>query len=1193
MKKALYALSILFVAAAVVGLACTRLPASRTAAADDLFGEFPVDVPKTIHFSGAVDSDDDGKPARDREREILDQVRDWCLLTVISSSGLTPRAIAESVYDLPAVRHEDMRRVANFEYGETRSRMLNETDVVAVIPASTEEVRRDNLAHIVDEQRKNLGHKPHELLVFEYSLDLAHHSATITRRKPVSGTDVFTPAYGYQEIEVTNLDQFNHFLGSIDDLTYASKQRGKLVLAGRHYLRPLGPQDQPWGHIGAEEVAAIWRGQQGLAEYQGCGFSLDPHVDFGAVSKSFDSDFAPLLNRIDPAITLQARAAMNEKADEPEQREQKEAHFINTLSAACSMSSSAEKECLEGISELIWDHSFQAARYEGKGVAGTEVGMVLFYTDLIMKLWSFDLAGSAPGHSGVAGFPIKTAMRVPPIFKSELDRAPATRLWLGPLNSGFQVADQRHSLLFARNSTRVFARPHNFLTNQDQTDILEPNIYNRTFINWWNDHYEEIARYEPQYERLNQIVKWSIVISWLDLDRNDKLLGFLAQDAPQPVTVRRDHYFEQWAKAHPEARFTDWNKIHFDSQADARGENESLPILRSELFPAFGTVMGWKGGVSLASRNAVEEAAVAAERLDALPPTARRAGVDALRSDLAAGRLRTVTATEYNFKPIVDEAMSVLAKPRPGVRLSDTYGAFENAGFNRTIRSSSDGLLMRTQIQTDHVLGDFGDLRIVKNQRGFDVAWESREIDLGQSLARRLSTARDPMQVLTADSRVESMVNIDGGQVWIIKVRGSDRWIKFSRATSSDTEIPKGFHARVAGFGDDAQAVDVAWLDGPGMRAELPDVGYIEIVPADARNTGEALHCCSRTPPAGAQQTVLTRDGAQIAGLRDTAGNSYFRLSDLPAAVRANPSRLFPRLLSSDELQLLQSMNSGEYRELANQLAKDPAQFRAGMNHILDEELGYNRLLMQRQQFAQAMAHMDDLINIHGHLPELTYHRALLQVASNDADGASAALNATFRRPISNQKQFFDEVDYRIQIARTPDEARSAARIGEFAAWNQLPNRSGEVVAIVKNGRLELALNTNHLPKGRALSAAEADVALGRSKTLYLADSPLTSNLDPAIPFQQASLRQLIATGKVTIHELRMADVSQFHPVSLQEVATGKSWHLPGDVGAWRPTVRGTEHLFHSHSCDDRNDPECNHVYLVTPTEQITTTAAM
>jgi hypothetical protein len=1149
MKKSLTISSAVLIAVGLLCIIAVYMPVQKPDDKGRLsFNSFPLNQPRTISFSASEDEVFTGRSplAKDKERGRLDQLRDWCLLTIISESGLPPKEIAEAVYDLPAIRQETLRRVANFEYGETRSRVISDGKVVALVPSGdTDDAQasarlRDNLARIADEQRKNLGDIPSEVFVFEYEILPGANEARITRRDSVPGKELFTPFYGYHESDISNVQDLRAFMDATDDLTYAHKSSLGLRVGGRKHLREPDNGEMPYGRIGIEEVAAIWRGQQGLKEYQGCGFSLDPRLDMQKMSAAFESLIAPYIMPHNYALVTQARQILARKPGTPEEARVNQYQFAATLRQFCVNSPNPES-CSQWMKELFLENSYQAARYEGQHLAGTEVGMVLFYTDLLMKLWSFDLADSSPGHDRIPDFPTTTEMQFSNIFKSELETAPETRLWLGPLTAGFQVADERSSLLFARNATRIFAHANDIMTGEDQMDVPEPNIFDRTFINWWNDHYEEIARYEPQYERLNVILKWSVLINWLDEPEQQKMLGFLGDDTPNPIQVTRTNYFTQWKDQHPELRFRRWDQLNFDKQADSRGENESLDIVKSKLFPAFGEKVQWEGGVSLADKVAIREAETATEGLLDVAPAARRAGIDSLHSDLAAGRLRTLEATEFNFKNFSEEAVSTLAKAKPSAKLTDAFGELENVGIDRTIRSTSDGFLMRTRAEGEKVLGDLGDLRIIRNSDGFEVSWQSRDIDSGLSLGRKLSESRSPLETLSSEHGVEASISINGGKAYLVKMQDADRWVKFATAESDSMSVGKGFQARVSGIGDNARPIEVGWLDEDAVSHELGADGYLKISPAKNESEGIVMECCERTPPSGAREFYVEREEIKVAAYRDDAEQIYIRTSDIPAKFRSDPIQLAEQRLSSDDLRFARDFESGHYRQLAEELTRDPTAFQSRLDRIIAEGIERNNQLIAHQQFEEALEQTQRLIEVHGPIPELTYRQALLEARAGDAEKVADSLNRSFARPVRDAEKFLDEVEFRLQNVTGFEERFNLRRIEDFADWNTYNQKSGTVVSFARDGKLHLEWRVGQLPEGQTVGAEELNEALSRGAPIYLPDKPGFANLDVYTPQGGASLHQL---PSFQVTKIPLADVRHFQPTLMQELNTGSKWYL-------------------------------------------------
>ena len=75
------------------------------------------------------------------------------------------------LFDLPPIRRGVLVPVASFENGETRSRVIGESEVLALIPAGDEARRAGDLAHVADEHRKNLGEIPRTVHVVRLPRD--------------------------------------------------------------------------------------------------------------------------------------------------------------------------------------------------------------------------------------------------------------------------------------------------------------------------------------------------------------------------------------------------------------------------------------------------------------------------------------------------------------------------------------------------------------------------------------------------------------------------------------------------------------------------------------------------------------------------------------------------------------------------------------------------------------------------------------------------------------------------------------------------------------------------------------------------------------------------------------------------------------------------------------------------------------
>ena len=554
MKNIINLLSILGIVAApctIAHLYFQETPASQVAEA------FPLSKTRFVDFRTDKDSLE-----RLTEREQMDQLRDWLLFTVVSNKGLSTSELNHSLYDLPTVRYGYMKPVSNFEYGETRSLYIGKGKVVALLPKDrSQQERMDDLAHIVDKHRKDTGKIPTTVEVFDYEINREKQLGLLTQREVLEAQTLFTEEYGYYEAKIKNLDDLQQFMNQVNDVTFAQVKGSALILGGRKIL------SRNYQGIRVEDVAAIWQSEKNiqveLAQFEarwqeklnalpptqheqarqqaqeearklqlvdGSGFSLDPSYDYRSF-ENFLIEAEPIFQSLttgdSPAITQQdieqAKRGLAENNEVP---------YLLLANKLAKSENPVVAELGEAAEAEVRRYMFQAARYDGD-LQGTEVGMVLFYTDLLAKLWALDYLSSTPDQY-IQDFHSLTNVKVSSIYQQEERELPSTRLWFGIQDKGFQVADQGKSMLFARNATRIYAASSNPLQPGVETAA---SASSEAFLGWWNDHYEEVAQYEPEYERLNEIMKWSLLIGWLNESDHGDILDFL-QGVTQNVLLR-------------------------------------------------------------------------------------------------------------------------------------------------------------------------------------------------------------------------------------------------------------------------------------------------------------------------------------------------------------------------------------------------------------------------------------------------------------------------------------------------------------------------------------------------------------------------------------------------------------------------------------------------------------------------------
>ncbi|MDQ1350493.1 MAG: hypothetical protein QG657_795, partial [Acidobacteriota bacterium] len=533
------------------------------------------------------------------EREQMDQVRDWLLLGVLFNSGLDASSVNKITFDMPTNRYGYMKNISNLEYGETRSKFIGNGEIVALIPPCSKEEYQDYMAHIADEHRKNLDEIPKRIYVFQYEIDLDNNFALITRQEDQDGRMLFTEGAGYLEKKIDSLESLNNFMSRVDDITFARVEADDKLVVGGRKLR-----SRSYGRINVEDIAAIWQAEFQLEEQKKAfedkwkyktyrfeserealiqqmkneyielklpdhiGFSLDPEYNYPAIAR-FIRKNSKFLDKTFSEYGADTTAILSglEKNDE--------GPLFDALQKI-----DAKDEHLSGDLSFIFSQlGNQKARYDGN-LKGTEVGMHLFYTDLLAKLWAvIDFNFSAP-LVNIPNFVSQPYVKVATIYQEESKRFNSCRFWFGPDNNKFQFAGDKNKVLFARNVSQIYAASSNSIYPGKE---VPASAFWETSLNWWNNHFEEVAKYEAEYERLNEILKWSVVTSWLSSENKSNLLRFLGT-----VKVKRDNWFPDWVRSKKDLKFNQWDLIKFYPKNFMGSETEKMPILSSFYFMEFG-----------------------------------------------------------------------------------------------------------------------------------------------------------------------------------------------------------------------------------------------------------------------------------------------------------------------------------------------------------------------------------------------------------------------------------------------------------------------------------------------------------------------------------------------------------------------------------------------------------------------------
>jgi hypothetical protein len=1109
------------------------------------FPGLPLEQPRVVDFEAFDGETDDPVGFRNASywngyvtgatgnRERLDQYRDWLLMAALSATDLDPDAINKVLFDLPPIRRGVLTAVASFEYGETRSRVIGEGEVLALIPARSEPERTEDLAHVADEHRKNLGEIPRTIDVVEYRIEPGAETATLTRVRSVPGTSLFTEAAGYVEADVVDLPGFTAFMGRINDVTYVKRIPGGLRLGGRMLRGYRG--------IGVEEVAAIWQTERaqrtGTARETGTGFSLDPELEFYQLylkSPGIER-FLAKLNEAGPngrspvtqdEIEAISRGFLSHDAQP----------YLTVTDKLCAIQT-VPKRCSQVLRDLLLQNRHQKARYDGD-LRGTEVGMVFFYTDLLMKLWGLDFQYSNPARR-IEGFPNRLEMKVAAVYRDEVDRFPETRLWLGSLDQGFQIGPDRQEILLSRIGTRVFAVPHDFFSNSDVSDVVEPHVYLRVLIKWWNAHFEEVARFEQEYQRLNELIKWTQIIGWLNGDSEGDRASFL-----QNVTVTHDRYFPTWARRNHTLTYSNWDAIGFLPRGTTPDSTEALVMLSSRQHDHFGKPIAWTGGVSGARAEQIASRVGLRRELGAL---SRRAGLEYGSSEPSL--LTTLEKVEYRFEEVAGRFETVASAPTTQ-RLRGLTGELRATPITRSVSRGGSETVLKA------MTGDapIGDLHIARSSRGFRIAWASREVDASHAIARRVSMAEFPGEALRADPRVDQVLELPGGDEFLVKAKGANGWTQMKVSPTESSDLTEGYASRISGFGPDARSIDVAFRTEQEVTTLIPRAGFIEVAPPTPGAATRIRFLSDASP--GGTEVRLQFEGRPIAASVDPrSGAVLARLEDLPQPLLSRPGSLLdlavhPPAQPDEFFQVRGALERGDGETLARAIAADPDGARTALSQLRSRQIAHYEELIKSGRFEEATAELRVMLAEYGDVPELLLRDALAQLERGELGRAITLAETGARGRIQGLDGFFEEIRYRIALGGSAGKENLEA-VGNYVKWSQKAGKTrkpglGAMRLEQAGNRVTLRFETDRLS---TQAATWAEVAEHPDALVYIQDTPGLNGIDFS-PTSQSSVEALIAAGEIDIRRAAQSPLAEYRPSVLFEKETGTRFRIHESRGA-------------------------------------------
>jgi hypothetical protein len=1197
MKTTIRILSIIAIMGAVIQLGIVLLidsPAPHSSFAADLFPGFPPGHEKKVEFNWGG-----GTTRHLNERQRKDQALDWLVLGLLSESGVQRDKLDKLAFDLPPVRVGYLAPIAQFEFGGSRTRFLGDGRVLALIPKQDLNQKLVTLEHIADEQRKNTGQIPNALIVFQYDLSPDWDAAHITRLPDVTGSSLYTGEGGYKEKQIQNGADLTNFLQSTNDITYSNFQNGTLTIGGRSL-------PGRFRSLTMEDVAALWQSERSikaireklaafnskwvyqpyrtesgkklleelykkeLAELQAeipvsrqvksSGFSLDPTLDYAAIGA--------FIEKISGALSEDATSEQLNKIIE-RLRGKDEGPLYDLLDQMNNSKDEVTKFRAKLLNAVLEKYKFQQARYDGD-LRGTEVGMTLFYTDLLAKLKAIEFWEEAP----INDFVPLTRVRLSNIYREELEAYSNTRLWFGPLDEGYQNTGDR--LLFARNATRIYAASSNPFTPGKEA---QPNAESALFLGWWNDHYEEVAQYETEYERLNQIMKWSLLITWLNEKDVTEKLGFL-----QEVRVSHSAWFPDWVHHHPELRYQNWSRVHFNAPGYKGASTETLPLLYSASYRSMGRKYHLSGGVSLASEDAIRAKAVLPKSTGGAEEFSFRSGID--YSHFESGETKSLTMldkTEHVFNEQAHGVFDTISKAAPGAKFRGLDAELANLQIERKYVQAGSDLNIDVKIGDQH-FGEFSTQTAGDTLRvGFQELEMDRAHDLAEEISSALARNRPADALLTQNPRIELAIALDCDGCYAVKLRGTDRWLKLAKDDNPTIALKDGWQARVSALdNDNAPTVNIAFVDQRTLVEDLRSQKFLVVANDQQGSSGMPLRVANKGPPGGSPPDHVRIGGADFEGRRAPDGTLYVGVDKLKPLLDDNPVRLASLFGGEDRpaQQLISKIQSEDYRSAADQIAADPVNVKHQMNQLADKTASDLEQALAKGLDAVATRDAGLLSQIRPGA-DLLAKKSIAEL-SLDPGRAVESIRQSLRSPLQSPDSIFRIVDSRLSSGTLlPGEQQDLVQIASVLDLNNVQraaNLDGHLVPFLTDqGRVAFDVELVEQVKGTSVVSAEEAARSGGP--LYVLDGPGLNTNDWIIRIHHV-VDETVARDLGSAVKLPRWDLAHVQPDAIQ-TPDGRRWIRVNEATA--PLRNGGYQRLPSNGrCDPQIDATCDrYPYLV------------
>ena len=703
-----------------------------------------------ISYAGAASRLDGMEPT-----EAEEQLRDWTRIGLAWMLGFDTAQLRDAFYDTAPVRDPAFNDLAEQPTGPGRSLYDGRGVLHVLVPHDDPHAAR-TIGLLVDDFRADAGIDADRVAIHRYQHHPETRTIALTSEPPVPTAEARS-AYGYVEMRVDQADGLTAFLAQTQHLSLLEARGSEIWAGGWRWPGTPGAQ------LTHEDISVLQRAYVGSASVAPeflPGFSLDPGppetaADLLAVAPGMSPQLA------DRLAAGEFPAGLDEVI--------RDALFHGDPVPAGSGLPTDRIQLWALRTLLLGGATYGQATYYGR-LEGTEVGMTLFYTDYIAKDWSSG-AGEGVPTDAVGGFLPDSQAVVPwghcPGLEDPLSES--GRLWFGQSDAGFTLDGD--SVLIGAQATRLFSRSGEIGAE------VEPSYGSGRGLRWWDQHYQAVADYEPQYHRLDQIMRWSGAIEWL-ATQSGAVLPQLGDDQ-----IRSDLRFQDWYAANNDLR--ERSPIVFVQPPSAT--QEAVLTQPSETFDTCG-YLGINGGVSLANRGA--RTGGQAFRAD-LDPAVNRSGLLTSATDPTTGTLRIETKAIDDAGQVTDSVARTLSQP------SDGRAVVLVNGSGRRVASFGGLRISRAQTATR----DF-ELRLEAGAGSLAQRVDFQGLELGELITRRIDVSSATIQWRSgaldrAGRALRSM---------------QDRW------ASGRGSGPGGPPAGEPPAGEPPDGVLYAFDDGPGRR---------------------------------------------------------------------------------------------------------------------------------------------------------------------------------------------------------------------------------------------------------------------------------------------------------------------------------------------------------------------------------------